>query len=330
MVDFGLIDFHAHVVVDLPNFAERFGDPRWPSFLTQGDEGRLTRNGQVVRSLPPSAWLPRRRIEELDESGVDRQVLSPVPPLICDFGDASLSSQWAAHVNDAIATLVADNPSRFSGLGTVPLRYPEAAIRTLQRAHDSGLSGVEIGTSAGQRELDDPALREFFSAAAELDMIIFVHPLALDLSAYKALRIDGPAVTFGLGMGTDTAVAAAHLVFGGVTADNPELKICLAHGGGTFFWALTRIAHMWQQQGGQAIGEITRNVFVDSVVYDPGNLRYLCGKIGPEKVLFGTDYPLPAQADLHGTVLAELPEVDAVRIGRQNASELLGLCPTCH
>lgn len=324
------VDFHTHVVVDLPDFAERFGDRRWPSFVSEGDSGRLTRNGQVVRSLGSSAWLPQRRLEDMDADGVDRQVLSLIPPLICDFGDLAQSTEWATHLNSAVAGLVANNPNRFSGLGTVPLHHPDLAIQVLQRVHDDGLSGVEIGTSAGVRELDHPELREFFQAAEQLGMLVFVHPLALGLDAYSAQRIDGPAATFGLGMGTDTAIAASRLVFGGVVQDTPDLKILLAHGGGTFFWALARIAFMWDQQADISAKQLTRNVFVDSVVYQQANLRYLCEQIGAGRILFGTDYPLPAQADTSGSILAGLPDVDAALIGGLNASTLLGICPTCH
>ena len=330
MGETGRVDFHTHVVVDLPDFAERFGDPRWPTFVSQGDVGRLSRNGQVVRSVAPSAWLPQRRIDDMDAAGVDRQVLSLIPPLICDLGDPAQATQWATHLNGAVANLVANNPDRFSGLGTVPLHHPDRAIQVLQRVHDDGLAGVEIGTSAGLRELDHPDLREFFQAAEQLEMLLFVHPLALGLDVYSAQRIDGPAVTFGLGMGTDTAIAASRLVFGGVVQDVPELKVCLAHGGGTFFWALARIAFMWDQQADITAERLTRNVFVDSVVYQQANLRYLCEQVGSARILFGTDYPLPAQADMSGTVLAGLPDADVARIGGLNASSLLGLCPTCH
>jgi aminocarboxymuconate-semialdehyde decarboxylase len=324
------VDFHTHVVVDLPDFAQRLGDPRWPSFVSEGDVGRLTRNGQVVRSVAPSAWLPQRRIDDMEAAGVDRQVLSLIPPLICDFGDPAQAVEWTMHLNGAVAALVAENPNRCSGLGTVPLHHPDRAIQVLQRVHDDGLAGVEIGTSAGVRELDHPDLREFFQAAGQLGMLIFVHPLALGLDAYSAQRIAGPAVAFGLGMGTDTAIAASRLVFGGVVADAPELKICLAHGGGTFFWALARIAFMWDQQADMTAEQLTRNVYVDSVVFRQANLRYLCEQIGSARIVFGTDYPLPAQADMQGTILTGLPDADVARIGGLNASSLLDVCPTCH
>src|SRR5882762_8368941 len=136
------IDFHTHVVVDVPDFAERFGDQRWPSFRLADGEGRLTRDGQVVRSLAPSAWLPARRIEDMEAAGIDRQVLSPIPPLICDWGEPGPATEWADRINVGVADMVREHPSRFSGLGMVPLQHPDRATEVLRRAHEAGLSGV--------------------------------------------------------------------------------------------------------------------------------------------------------------------------------------------
>jgi aminocarboxymuconate-semialdehyde decarboxylase len=319
------VDFHTHVVVDLPDFVTRHGDPRWPSFVVDGELGRLSREGNVIRSLTPSAWSVPRRLEQMDAARVDVQVLSPIPPLVCDWSPPRLGAQWCARINDGIAALVAEEPRRFVGLGTVPLQHPDVAVGVLEAAAASGLAGVEIGTAAGGRELDDPALDEFFAAAERLNMIIFVHPLILGATAEWTDRIVGLEVTFGLGMTTDTAIAAARLVFGGVTQRHPDLRLCLSHGGGTFFWALPRIALIWDKQHDRAAADLIGNVYVDSVVYRPENLCHLCGVVGADHVLFGTDYPLPAQDDLSGAVLRDLGEADARLVGGGNAARLLGL-----
>ncbi len=320
-----LIDFHTHVVPPLPDFAGRHGDARWPGFVVDGQVGRLTRDGVVVRTVPPSAWIPAARIADMEPAGVGRQVLSPLPPLICDWADPDPASEWCDRLNAGIARIVADDPARFHGLGTVPLQHPDRAVDVLRRARDAGLVGVEIGTTGGDRELDHPDLREFFAAAAELGMLVHVHPLILGAGAGWTDRISGQAVTFGLGMTTDTAIAAARLVFGGVMADCPGLRVCLSHGGGTFAWALPRIARAWDAGSAVPTSELVRDVVVDSVVYEPGNLAYLTGALGADKVVFGTDYPLPAQDDLAGGVLAQLDAADAELVGSGNAARLLGI-----
>jgi aminocarboxymuconate-semialdehyde decarboxylase len=158
------IDFHTHVVVDLPDFAARYHDPRWPSFEVDGGVGLLSRDGQVVRRLAPSAWSAPRRVEDMDAAGIDVQVLSPIPPLGCDWPEPERAARWCEHLNEGIASIVAGNPRRFAGLGTVPLQHPDLAVAAIEHAHRLGLAGVEIGTDAGGRELDDPALSDFFAA----------------------------------------------------------------------------------------------------------------------------------------------------------------------
>jgi aminocarboxymuconate-semialdehyde decarboxylase len=320
------IDFHTHVVPALPDFAERLGDPRWPSFAVDGDTGRLSRGGRVVRTVPPSSWSLAARTEDMDRHGIDRQVLSPLPPLVCDWADPEPAAEWAHRLNDGLAAMVAERPDRFSALGTVPLHDPKRATEVLLRAHDAGLSGVEIGTTAGDSELDHPDLREFFAEAARLGMVVFVHPLILGADATWTSRITGQEVTFGLGMPTDTAIAAAKLVFGGVLEQAPELRVCLAHGGGGFAWALPRIRRLWDAGHDRTVADLVRHVYVDTVVYDPANVAYLRDTLGADRIVFGTDYPLPAQDDPAGSVLSRLTADEAARVGGANAGGLLGCC----
>lgn len=320
------IDFHTHVIPTLPDFAERYGDPRWPSLVVDGAVGRLFRDGRVVRTVPASSWSPGHRIEDMNRVGIDRQVLSPLPPLLCDWAEPAAASEWARRLNDSIAAIVAAHPTHFHGLGTVPLHDPHRAVQVLARAHEAGLRGLQIGTSAGAMELDHPDLREFFAEAARRAMVVFVHPLILGARASWTPRISGAEVTFGLGMPTDTAIAAAKLVFGGVVHSAPALRICLAHGGGSFVWALARIRRLWDAAHERPVAELVRNVFVDTVVYDPAHVAFLREALGPDQIVFGTDYPLPAQDDLAGAALAWLDASQAERVWGRNAQRLLGCC----
>lgn len=317
------VDVHTHVVPPLPDFADRYGDPRWPSFVVDDSVGRLTRDGSVVRAVPPTAWDLESRLADMDAAGVDVHVLSPLPPVICDWADPDRGSEWCVRLNEGIAGIVASQPKRFVGLGTVPLQHPDRAVSVLERALHVGLGGVEIGTTAGDRELDHADVRDFFAAAAEMRMTVFVHPLLLGSSPTWTDRIQGQDITFGLGMTTDTAIAAARLVFGGVIEDNPGLRLLLSHGGGTFAWALSRIRR-GRELTGAATDHLLRNVHVDSVVYRPANLRYLTDTLGADHVMFGTDYPLPAQDDGGGGVLAELDAPDRALVEADNACGLFG------
>ncbi len=319
------IDFHTHVVPALPDFAARYDDPRWPSFAISADEttGELSRGGRVVRTVPPSSWSPAARIVDMDAAGIDVQVLSPLPPLVCDWADPEPAAAWADALNESLGEMVRAHPDRFAALGTVPLHDPKRATEVLVRAHEHGLDGVEIGTTAGAHELDHPDLREFFAEAARLGMVVFVHPLILGANCDWTDRITGAEVTFGLGMPTDTAIAAAKLVFGGVVDDYPELRILLAHGGGSFAWTLPRVRRLWDAGHDRKVADLVRNVYVDSVVYDPANVAHLRDALGADKIVFGTDYPLPAQDDLRGAVLTRLTDDERDLVWGGNATGLL-------
>jgi aminocarboxymuconate-semialdehyde decarboxylase len=320
------IDFHTHVApAGLPDLATAHGDRRWPVFRVEGSTGRLWQNGVEVRTVPEEAWSTSRRIEHMDAVGADLHVLSPLPPLVVDWAEPALAADFCARVNDGIAAMVAEAPSRLAGLGMVPLQDGPRAVVALESAHEAGLRGVQIGTRGGERELDDPALRDVFRRAAELGMTVFVHPLILGASVPWTTRITGLPLTFGLGMTTDTAIAAAALVLGGVTAELPDLRVCLAHGGGTFVWATPRTEHAWSMTTDVPLTDLLRNVWVDSVVYARDNLDYLIGRVGADRVVWGTDYPLPAAAEQTGEILKGLPDDVAAAVSGGNAAALLNL-----
>ncbi len=81
----------------------------------------------------------------------------------------------------------------------------------------------------------------------------------------------------------------------------PEtLRICLAHGGGSFPFWLGRADNAWHRRGDLVRGasegppgSYLDRFFVDSVVFDPAALRLLVDTMGADQVLVGSDYPYP-------------------------------------
>jgi aminocarboxymuconate-semialdehyde decarboxylase len=320
-----VIDFHTHWIPSgLPDLAARAGDPRWPVF--DPATGALVIDGEAVRSLPPSGWDVRARLDAMDAVGHHRHVLSPVPPLLCDWAGPELGTEWANAVNDSLADVVAGHPDRFSGLGTIPIVHPGRSVAAMERAKANGLAGIEVAATAMDLELDAPQLREIFTVAADLGLVVFVHPLILGAMPRWTTRITGMPANFGLGMTTDTAIAAARLLFGGVLTQADGIKVCLAHGGGTFVWALARIARMWnEEERGIPLAKALEPIYTDSVVYQSANLRYLVDTLGAHHIAFGTDFPLPAQADGAGDILSNLDGEAANWVRSGTAATLLGL-----
>lgn len=325
--DTPLLDVHAHFFPadGRTRWAAAGADPRWPVLGPPDGDGfaRIMRGDVPFRTVTRPLWDPAARIAVLDEHDVALQAVSPTPVLLTYWADPAAALDFARDVNDALARFVAAAPGRLVGLGTVPLQDGARAAEELRRlVTELGMAGVEIGTTAGGRELDDPSLDVFFAAAAELDAAVFVHPLD---GGGNAIRRTGPPYDFGLGMLTDTAMAATALVTGGVLDRHSGLRVALSHGCGTLPWAAPRLG-MGLDLGGAPGGsarfeELVSRLWADTLVFDPDHLGLLVKRLGAGHLMVGTDYPfIPGQLEGARALLG-----DAVDAGALTAAEAKGV-----
>jgi aminocarboxymuconate-semialdehyde decarboxylase len=297
-----LADVHAHHFGrDLTDWAEITGDPRWPSLrMDDGGSGRIMLGDEQFRPVKAPLWDLAARIEVLDAHGVAVQVISPTPIMLTYWGGPKPARDFARGVNDSLAADVASSAGRLVGLGTLPLQDVTLAVAELERVMgDLGLAGVEIGTNIAGRELDDPELEPFWAAAADLDASVFTHPLD---GGGGAIRRTGQPYDFGLGMLTDTAMAATALICGGVLDRHPRLRVGMSHGCGTFAWAAPRVRIANQLTSNPEIidrfDDLVTRLWVDTLVFDPEHLRLLVRRFGAGHVMLGTDFPfIPGQIE---------------------------------
>lgn len=288
------VDFHAHhFPLGLPDLAATTGDQRWPSLVVE-DGPRLMRGSRLFRKVTPACFDPAYRLEELDAAGVDHQVISPVPVTLVDWAPPAEAARFLAAQNDGLARVAADSGGRFLALGAVPLQDTDAAVTELVRARrELGLAGIEITAMVDGRELDDPSLAPFWEAAEAEAMPIFIHPAHQE----SAIRRQGNPVEFGLGMLTDTALAASALIFGGVLDRHPGLRIALSHGCGSYPWVHPRMRYMAVREGagdpgrGVHLDSLVRRLWADCLVFDPSHLGLLVERFGADHLLYGTDHP---------------------------------------
>jgi aminocarboxymuconate-semialdehyde decarboxylase len=114
------------------------------------------------------------------------------------------------------------------------------------------------------------------------------------------------------------------MMLGGVLTEAAGLRVCLAHGGGTFAWALARMGRVWDGEArGLTLAEAARPFYTDSVVYQPPNLRYPFDTLGADRVCFGTDYPLPVHSDPAGSIVDSLDPAEAAWVREGTATALL-------
>ncbi len=302
------IDIHTHVVPE--NFPPHVrADVAWPSMApAHACHRHVMLSGKVYRTVPDSSWDVAKRAAVMDAQGVCRQVLSPMPELLSYWLDGADGAALCRYLNEQIAAMVAREPSRFFGLGAVPLQDVDRAIAELEHLMSGlGLAGVEIGTNIDGTVLGDPQLVPFFAAAERLGAAIFVHPLR---PCGMERLVGPPLLQQVLAFAGETGLAAASLITSGLMARHPRLRIALSHGGGTLDTLLPRLAHAWRIF--PALKEAmpddplatARAFWVDSLVYEGDSIRRLIERFGKTQVVVGSDFPFAiADADPVGRIL---------------------------
>ncbi|MGH3756732.1 amidohydrolase family protein [Actinophytocola sp.] len=305
----GMIDVHTHAIdPDLADVSARFPGVYPTVQRTSEDTAQIWLDGRMYREIDSRCWSAADRVRDMDAEGVAMQVVSPIPVTLSHSEPADGAAALAEAQNNFLAKLVEDAPGRLAAFGCVPLQSPRRAIAELARCiEDLGFVGVEIGTRVGDRELSDPEFLPFFQAAGELGATVFIHPVDRTLDT----RLAKLRLTFGMGMPTETAIAAAGLLVAGVLSAAPNVRICLAHAGGALPSVLPRVAFGQRIVEGVTVDEYmatrqARKLWSDSLTYDINSLRLALTRYGEDHVVLGTDYPFTAMETPAGAVLADV------------------------
>jgi aminocarboxymuconate-semialdehyde decarboxylase len=307
-----------------PDLAERYGYGGFVRLVhDQPGCARMEIDGNAFRNVDENCWSAERRMEECDSHGVDVQVLSTVPVMFSYWARPEHGEDLSRLLNDHIAEIVRKYPSRFAGLGTVPMQDPKRAITEMKRCvQDLGLAGIQIGTNVNGTNLDHPGFFEFFQAAEELGACLFVHPWEM-LGRDRTSKYWTPWL---VGMPAESSLAICSLIFSGVLERLPKLRIAFAHGGGSFPATLGRIQHGWDVRPDLCAIEnpnpprkYVDKIYLDTLVHDPDVLRLLIKMFGTKRLALGTDYPFPLGELAPGQLIRSLDE-----ISDQDRNRLLG------
>lgn len=327
-----VIDLHNHIATPAcQQLVEGLASPLMDPFtFYAGDETRAY-NAAHFAALVPKLTDPARRLEDMERMGVDLQVLSVAPPQYYYWADPTLGKKLARMQNEHLAGLVSGHPDRFMGLATVPLQDVDAAVAELDHAVNAlGLRGVEICTNVNGLDLDDRRFRPFFTAVADLEVVVLLHPHGFT----QAERLMDYYLTNVIGNPLESTIAVTKMIHGGLFEALPALKLCVVHGGGYLPFYASRMDHAWEQrpEGRHHIpdrrpSDYLRRIHVDCLVYDQAHLGFLVAQMGADRVVVGTDYPYDMGFyDPVGLIeKAPLTAEDQQAILGGNAARLLGL-----
>jgi aminocarboxymuconate-semialdehyde decarboxylase len=235
------------------------------------------------------------RLSTMDKMGVERQLLSPSLVHQCTYPLPEQEGLRLERIsNDWLAAKVATAPDRYIALGSVPLQAPELATAELRRCvRELGFRGVAISTFAGGREIGDPALHGFWEGVESLGAVVYVHP-----AGNGGPRFASYSLWNSVGQCFEEAMAISSLMYEGVLEKFPRLRICISHGGGYMPQNMGRIDRNWLEKPATRVNmrkpplEYLKMLWFDSCVYDAAVLRHLVEKVGADRVILGSDYPV--------------------------------------
>lgn len=261
------------------------------------DDGTLALNAGVLGERLVD--LAEQRLALMDETGVDVQVLSLTTPGLNNLGHHGID--LARSVNDLLAETVAAKPSRFQALAVLPFADGDTAAQELRRCVvELGCKGAILYGRVGDKNLDHAMFEPTFACAAELGVPLLIHPQIPQASvrdAYYAgfgAPIDLALSTFGLGWHYEAGIQFVRIVLAGVFDRYPGLQVILGHWGELVIFYLERLAMLDRVSGlKQSFVDYVRNnlYLTASGMFSPAYLQRAIETVGPERILFSTDYP---------------------------------------
>src|SRR6202050_5056176 len=327
-----VIDIHNHFLPRTwPDLAARYGTPDWP-WIKHTDAGKaeIMVGGRFFRQIYSACWDPEVRLSEMDRDGIEMQVFSATPVLFAYERPSEHASDCARLFNDAALELCAQGKGRLKSLCQVPLQDIDESCKELSRCMRAGHLGVQIGNHVGNKNLDDPGIVTFLQHCADEGAAVLVHPWEM----FGQERMPKYMMPWTVGMPAETQLSVVAMILSGAFDRLPStLRICFAHGGGSFPYLLGRLEKAWHHHP-VARGDCQyppshylNRFYVDSAVFDQRSLQFLVGTMGADQVMLGSDYPFPLGEERVGSLIRQsnlAREVNA-KLRGGNAARFLGI-----
>src|SRR5579863_1549053 len=326
-----VIDIHNNFFPrEWPDLAARYGSPNWPRIKhTEPGKAEIMVGDRFFRQIYSACWDANVRLSEMDRDGIDVQVISATPVLFAYDRPVEHALDCALLFNDAALELCAQSKGRLKSLCQVPLQDIHASCKELSRCMRAGHLSVQIGNHVGEKNLDDPGIVTFLHHCADEGAAVLVHPWDM-LGSERMPRYMMP---WTVGMPAETQLGIVAMILGGAFDKlQAKLRICFAHGGGSFSFLLGRLENAWKHHpAARGVCEMPPSryldrFYVDSAVFDERALQFLVATMGRDRVMLGSDYPFPLGEHPIGGVIrsSHLTPIQKARLLGENAAEFLG------
>jgi aminocarboxymuconate-semialdehyde decarboxylase len=278
--------------------------------------------GETPVVLPqPGHFDYELRIKAMDEAGIDMSVVSLTCPSV-HWGTEETSVQAARESNDNMAAAQKKYPNRIRWFTSLPWEYPARAVEELKRTCDNGAIGVMVIANIAGRSLTDPFFAPIWKEIDKRALPVLVHPGEPPGADYMDMgKYD---LSWSVGFMFDTTLCVTRMIFDGFFDLYPNLKLIASHAGGTLPYLVGRfmkgdeVELPQRRKMTRSPHDYLRHIYYDCITYDLGALRYLISVVGPDRVMFGTDWPHWVH-DIKGSLkhTAALPkeQCDAIRGG---------------
>lgn len=308
-----------------------------------GSGGRMKRIGVEEHFQKQGFSSIDSRVKEMDEAGIDMQVLSATLMPNAEYTVAEARA-WAVEINEVMAKVIEKYPDRFSAFAAVSLLEPEEAARELERAVTQlGFKGALIGAEK-RTFLDDPEYAAFLATAEKLDVPIYLHPKV------PAEDMIGPYLKYPIlsrsmwGFAAEAGLHAMRLILGGVFETYPNLQIILGHLGENIPYQLWRLDNRWKNEKDGMPGMFPEDpsaslmkklpseyfkqhfyVSTSGMFWEPA-LQMAIAAMGIDRVLFAVDYSAESNEEaVKFMESVKLSNEDKAKIYHRNAERLLKL-----
>ena len=328
-------DVHSHIY--LPRYARLLRERKeLPRIACREDRETLLLypeetegGGSGGRVIDADFWSVEQKLMYMETHGIDVSVISLGNPWL-DFLDPEDANAWARRLNQDLDEICAVYPDRLYGLGVLPLQDITQSIVVLdQIAGLKQIKGAIIGTRGAGKGLDDPALNPVWERAEILRLPMLVHPhYGIGMDHFGEFRI---GLNFGLGFPFETSIAVARLVLSGVMERFPDLKLMVAHAGGTLPYLSGRLdgsAGIYMAPGSKLKhppSEYLRRLYYDALAYHGPALSCVLPFAGSQRIVFGTDHPFKKDPRAAYSSLEAVNKKDKAAILEENARRLFNL-----